>query len=560
MFDWLRPKTARRPPSASPLPSGEGPGVRENTAAFAAPPERREIAGTDNGRDWTRGWIGPDGRLLPQDEIWREQSYRNRFGYDLYRDLLTDWAVFAALQNRRRAVVCAETEVVPGGDRRADRNAAAFVEEQLQHVGWDAVTEWMHYGIYYGFAVAECLWGRDGSTVTLDAVRPRDRRRFVFDGENRLRLLAGLNIGTGELLPERKFWVFGAGADHGDDPYGMGLAHWLYWPVIFKRGGIKFWLIAAEKFGSPTAAGWFPPGTPVEDQDKLLAVLGKIQTDAGLILPDGIKVELLEAKRAAGGDYAELCTYMDQAISRIALSQLAQTESTASRLNVGAEEPDSWRRLIKGDADLICDSFNRQVVAWLCDWNFPGAAPPQVWRRTDPGDDLAQRSEIERRIFDLGYRPTLKQIEVEYDGEWEAVPRAPANDPANDPASGGVPLPSPLGRGVGGEGTAPPEAAARPAADAPAPAFASPLPSGEGPGAREDPTAPLVERLGREADPLIGALLAPVRELLARSADLSEFRAGLLDLYPDLDPKPFAALMAQALAVADAAGRFEAQP
>lgn len=53
------------------------------------------------------------------------------------------------------------------------------------------------------------------------------------------------------------------------------------------------------------------------------------------------------------------------------------------------------------------------------------------------------------------------------------------------------------------------------------------------------------------------ALLEPVRALLAQSADLDAFRAGLLDLYPALDPSAFAALMGQALAVADAAGRFE---
>ena len=75
-----------------------------------------------------------------------------------------------------------------------------------------------------------------------------------------------------------------------------------------------------------------------------------------------------------------------------------------------------------------------------------------------------------------------------------------------------------------------------------------------------DPVSPLTERLGREADPLLSALLEPVRTLLERSQDLDAFQAGLLDLYPDLNPSDFATLMAQALAVADAAGRLEAMP
>ena len=60
-----------------------------------------------------------------------------------------------------------------------------------------------------------------------------------------------------------------------------------------------------------------------------------------------------------------------------------------------------------------------------------------------------------------------------------------------------------------------------------------------------------------EAEPLLDALLEPVRRLLEESADLTVFRDGLLTLYPDLDPAAFAALMGQALAVADASGRWE---
>ena len=494
-----------------------------------ATPERREIASTQTGRDITRGYVLDSQTLPPQDTVLNLRAYHGWAGYDLYRDLLTDWTVAALLQQRRLALVCTETEVIPGGDKRVDKNAARFIEGTLSHIGWDRVCGLMHYGLFYGFAVAECLWGRDGSQVTLEALKPRDRRRFAFDGAHRLRLRTFTDPDPGELVPDQKFWTFHTGADHGDDPYGIGLAHWLYWPVRFKREGIRFWLVAAEKFGSPTAAGFFPPGTPDTEQDKLLATLEMIRTEAGLIAPEGMRIELLEAKRAAGGDFAALCAMMDQAIARILLSQLAPADSTAQKLDVSAEEPATWHRLVKADADLLCESFNRSVVQWLTDWNFPGAAYPQVWRRTEPPEDLKARSEIERRILDMGYRPTLQQIKDTYAGEWEAVqaPSSPEKPPEKPHTDG------------------PDGAEANPAFAAPADPPA-------------DPLAPLTERLGREADPLLAALLEPVRTLLERSADLDAFQAGLLALYPDLDPSDFAALMAQALAVADAAGRLSA--
>jgi len=36
--------------------------------------------------------------------------------------------------------------------------------------------------------------------------------------------------------------------------------------------------------------------------------------------------------------------------------------------------------LVDGDADLLSDTLREQLVAWLVDYNFPGAEPPSVWR------------------------------------------------------------------------------------------------------------------------------------------------------------------------------------
>lgn len=423
--------------------------LKPQTADFAAPPVAGEAAASLDGRDLTRGYISPNQRQMAQDRILNVESYRGLYGYDLYRDLLTDWEVFSKLQQRRLAVVAAETEVIAGGPRRVDKKAAEFIENVLAAVRWDHVSAQMHFGVFYGFAVAECVWAADGAYIVPEAIKVRDRRRFAFDGAGRLRLLTQASPFDGELMPDKKFWTFRTGADFDDEPYGVGLAHWLYWPVTFKRGGVRFWLIAAEKFGSPTAAATFPPGTSEADQARLLATLQRIQTDSAVIFPQGVEAKLLEATRAAGVDYAMLCNTMDQAIDKVILSQIAPADSTASKLNVSADEPPAWQRLTKADADLICGSFNDQVARWLTDWNFPGAAYPTVWRRTEPPADLAGRSEIERRVFDLGYRPTLQQIEDEYDGEWEPVPATAPALAAPAAIPGGVPAP---------DGTEPPEA------------------------------------------------------------------------------------------------------
>ena len=65
---------------------------------------------------------------------------------------------------------------------------------------------------------------------------------YARDTDNQLRLINHQHP-QGLLLPGRKFWQFSVGANHSDNPYGLGLAHSLYWPVFFKRSDIKFWLL-----------------------------------------------------------------------------------------------------------------------------------------------------------------------------------------------------------------------------------------------------------------------------------------------------------------------------
>lgn len=527
MFGWLN-KIMNKPVS--------------HDFATSIKPDYREVATTQDGRDITRYWLTDAMQLPPRDPLLQKMG---GVRYDIYREVLSDWQVHSVFQQRQLALTACEWSVVAGGDKRADKKAAAWLEETLKHVGWDDATQGMHYGVFYGFAVAEMIYARDGATVAIDAIKVRDRSRFTFLPSGELRLLTHKDRNLGEPLPEHKFWYFATGADHDDEPYGMGLAHWLYWPVQFKRGNIKFWLIAAEKFGSPTAVGWFPPGTSSEDRARLLAALKAIQLDSGVILPDGMRAELLEAKRASGIDYERLCVYLDQAIAKICLGQVMTSEAVGGQYKADVQNQ-VRQELIKADADLLCESFNKGPVRWLTDWNFPGAAYPRVFRLTEPEEDLIGHADRDRKLFDVGYRPTLAQVIETYGGEWELVQKPMPSESIAPPVQDEEGDEREEGEDEGEEGGE---------SEDMAPAFADL--SLAKPQSKANPMAPLVNRLGVETEPLLQALLAPVRALLADSADLEEFQAGLLGIYPDLDAADFAALMEHAVAVADAAGRFD---
>lgn len=409
-------------------------------ASFAErpdPPDLREIATTRDGRDITRGFVDTLPLLPSQDSVLQS---RGRGDLRVYEEIARDDQVKTCFEQRRLAVVSREWDVEPGGTGAREEAAAQMLREQLNSIRWDAVTDKMLWGLHYGYAVAECLWVRDGRRVALDAIKVRKQRRFAFDPQMELRLLTTTRAVDGEPLPPRKFWLYQVGADNDDEPYGLGLGHWLYWPTFFKRNGIKFWLIFLEKFGAPTTKGTYPPNAGTEERQRLLAALRAVHTDSAIMVPEGMVIELIEAARSGTVDYTSLYDRMDAAIAKVILGQTMTTDDGSSRAQ--AEVHMEVRQdLVKADADIVCESFNRSVARWLTEWNFgPDVAPPRVWRDIEDPEDLQTRAERDKTLFDMGFRPTLREIQETYGGQWVDV----------GPAAGRGPLPPPAFAADGG--------------------------------------------------------------------------------------------------------------
>lgn len=333
----------------------------------------------------------------------------------IYRELLRDDQVASAWQQRRLALLRCETKVEPGADDAASVEAADALRAELAALAWDDITDKALYSVFYGWGVAEVLWRRDGNRVAFDAIRVRDRSRFRFDRDQRLYLWAQ----GWRVMPDRKFWVMRSGADHHDEPYGLGIAHALYWPVFFKRNDIKFWLVFLEKFGMPTALAKVPAGQITDPTvvAKAVAMLRQIATDAGVVVPDNVAVELLEAARGGAADYQSLHDAMNAAISKITVGQTMTVDNGSSRAQGEVHERVA-EAIMQADSDLLCGSFNAGPVRWWTEWNYPSATPPKVWRDTKPPADLAARAERDERIVKLGYDPTEAYIRDTYGEGW----------------------------------------------------------------------------------------------------------------------------------------------
>lgn len=360
--------------------------------------------------------------LQPEDSVLGSKG-----GIDnlrIYKELLRDDQVAATWQQRRLGLIKCDMVVEPGGDDAASKAAAEALHEELEAINWDDITDKMLYSVFYGWGVAEVIWRPNGSMVSFDRIVVRDRARFRFDRLGNLYLWAS---GSGWVrMPDQKFWTIRSGGDHHDDPYGLGLAHSLYWPVFFKRNDIKFWLVFLEKFGMPTTMAKMPPGAVADpaQREKAVEMLQLIAVDAGIVVPDNIVVELLEASRSGTADYSGMHDAMNKAISKIVVGQTMTTEDGSSLAQAKVHEGVS-ESILEADSDLLCGTFNQGPAKWWTEWNFPGAKPPRIFRNTAPQEDLAARAERDVKIKSLGYSPTEEYINETYGEGWEKAEPPP---------------------------------------------------------------------------------------------------------------------------------------
>ncbi|ALL14271.1 phage portal protein family protein [Caulobacter henricii] len=358
--------------------------------------------------------------------------------YDAYRELRRDDQVHACFQQRRLALMGRPLIVKPGADDPQSVAAADWLRLNLSQIPFDRTCGTKIWGAFYGHSVAECMWSQREAKIWLDKPKVRTPWRFRFTHEGELRLLTRSNQVTGEPLPPRKFWTTSWNADNDDEPYGLGLAHQLYWPVFFKKQGLGFWLRALEKYGAPSTVAKYPAGSGKDVRDQALQVARQLRLDGAAAIPDTMVVDLLEATRGTV-DQATFLRQMNASIAKIILGQTMTTDDGASlsqsQVHMGVRE-----ELTDADAELQCESFQAGPATWLTQWNFPGAAVPQI-SRPSPEDEAASAELLEKKakavaaLRDAGLEPESDEVIQAFVGPgWKLTAKPAAKRPLTGPA------------------------------------------------------------------------------------------------------------------------------
>ena len=446
--DYIRAANGRRSTSADLVANDRGPTITPNRAGSPESEDAVVLPDTMISRNG-------DKFLIPA--AWMDQIADNDDpllnrgdGLKLYDALLDDETAMSTLQQRRLAITSRDHEVAAGDDSdpRSVKAADDF-RAMVAQLSFDRITGGLHYGVWYGYAIGEGMFEmrlHDGRMIVwLNDIVVPDRRHFGFTERGELRFV-GTMSSNGEVLPDNKFVSIRTGATNDFAFYGMGLAHWCYWPIFFKRSVLKFWALYLEKLGRPTVVVGFSP----EDKDdktkqaKLLQAAMAIGEDSAVSVPkeylENDLIKIMESTRSGSGaqGYREMIEWAEEAIMRVVLGSPGTTKATPGGIGGdGQAKKDEGVKaeIVKADSDLISEGLYK-FATWLTRWNHgPDVAPPKIYRILDDAEDLNTVADRDVKLNGIGIKRTEKSVADVYGDGYEVDRVSTAEQAAIDNAA-----------------------------------------------------------------------------------------------------------------------------
>lgn len=431
-----------------------------------------------------------------------------KMGRDIsvYREILSDSHVGGCVRRRKAAIKGLEWRLTPTGNEKTDEILASLFDRlpvnQIINQILDAAL--------FGYQALEVMWASENGLLLPIEIVGKPQEWFVFDEDNRLMLRTKENR-NGDIVPEKKFLLATQQADY-MNPYGRADLAMCFWAATFKKGGFKFWLEFAEKYGSPWLVGKYPRNANAHEIDELLDSMEKMLGTAVAAIPDDSSIDMLESG-SKGGSSQVFDDFLRYCKSEIAIALLGQNQTTEAEANRASATAglEVTRDIRDDDASMVEGVFN-QLLAWICELNFHVDTLPTFELYEQESIDKLQ-AERDGLLAGLGVQFTEQYIMRTYGFE-----------------EGDIVV------------TAPEKSAVKNTAD-----FAEAIP--------KSIVATIGEQLEVEGEPFVEEWLQAIQDKLSQAESLEDFRNQLDSLIPELSFAEYGKVMAWASTAAHFAGR-----
>lgn len=313
----------------------------------------------------------------------------------VYNELLLDPSVSAAVSSFKDGVNELEWDI----DRGKSKSRQAKIIKQIftsidnndERGGLTAIVEEILNARLFGYQPCEIMWEKVGGMIVPVDVVAKPQHWFTFNSQGQLEFRRGMDR---EVVPDMKFLLPTYRRTY-DNPYGKGVLSSCFWPVTFKKGGMKFFVQFVEKYGMPYIIGKHK-FQKKEDVASFVADLDAMVQDGVIAIAEGNQtVEVVQTGGMASADiYTSLVNVMRAEISHAILNHNAATSSTPGMLGNDTGASETRTSAVKSGKRLVMQAMN-VLIKWTYELNgLSGDVPKFILFEEDDVDMvLAERDE-----------------------------------------------------------------------------------------------------------------------------------------------------------------------
>lgn len=382
-------------------------------------------------REWTPG-------LLRSAEV---QADGGTLGLasDLCESLFSDDRVKAVLDTRTDALLSLPLSFEAGLGRRKRAAVRALDLEEDWWSGPGVETELkllQAWGLALGVGLAENVWVEHGSRVVPRLV-VKHPRHLRYDHAARTWMLTVDNPRREiPIVPGDGKWVLYT-------PYGSmrpwshgayrALSRW----ALLKYLAISDWGFYSERHGNGTLVVTGANGT-AEQRREIAADLQNLGRNSSLALPEGFKLELLEATAKTYETFVSQINAADNGFAVSLLGQNLTTQVTAGSHAAATVHGRVALGRTRSDAETLATCLHWQVLRPWAEYNFGDVnlAPWPKWD-AEPTQDVKERAAVLQMVAQAISTMTTAGAPIDVRALLEdfGVPML-ATDPVPDPAPG----------------------------------------------------------------------------------------------------------------------------
>jgi phage gp29-like protein len=359
---------------------------------------------------------------------------------DLFEDMEErDGHICAELSKRKHAISGLPYEIKAPKNATAQENklteTIAEIFEELPD--FEDVILNLSEAIGFGFANLEIEWDFAGGIWQPHNLIHRPARWFQLSmtDRNQIRLRDGSSDGA-ELW--QAGWLVHKHKAKSGDVSRMGLHRALAFPYLFKQYAVNDLAEFLEIYGLPMRLGTYPNGASDVEKKKLAQAVALIGHSAAGIIPDGQKIEFVEAAKGTGEPFKTLIDWCESTQSKVILggTLTSQADGKSSTNALGNVHNEVRHDLLKSDAMQIASSLNR-FIKLICQVNgWQGRTPKFVFDTQEP-EDIALFADAIPKLVAVG----MNKIPASFLYEKLKIPMAKDGEEVLSAAQSTSPLP-----------------------------------------------------------------------------------------------------------------------